>query len=472
MKQEELFLKLEDVWKDRTDTPMIVTSEQNIYWPDFEKLVSEYEAMIPSGTKRAGLVMKHGPRQIAALFAILKSNAAYIPAEPSFPRERIKFMLEDAAANGVITEEGWIDLHSTKEIIHDGLAYILFTSGSTGMPKGVAIRPENILHYARAFDNEYHIQPGDRMLQYSVCSFDIFTEEVLASLLNGASLAIPSPEEKETIPDLMNFCQKHDVTMLSGFPYLLEDMNHLDSIPSSLRLLVSGGDVLRARQIDHLKNVTDAMIYNTYGPSETTVCCSYQRCDNIEPLEDGTYPIGKPVLGSEIRILDENLQPVQKGETGEICILGGGVGAGYAGNRKKENEAFLETEDGKRLYRSGDLGYEMEDGTFAFIHRRDDQVMILGRRTEPTEIENILLKNPAIRQAFVLGQSDENNLSYLTAYLVFEIEQPVSQVQAHLKEFLPEYMIPEFFVKLESLPLNDNGKVDVQALPKVLKSGL
>lgn len=136
------------------------------------------------------------------------------------------------------------------------------------------------------------------MLQYSVCSFDIFVEEVFASLLNGAALAIPADEDKTDIHTLMNFVERRHVTMLSGFPYLLAEMNHLRQIPSSLRLLISGGDVLRGVYVDHL--LDKAEVYNTYGPSETTVCASYYRCNGGTVLEDGTYPIGHPVLGAQI----------------------------------------------------------------------------------------------------------------------------------------------------------------------------
>ncbi|MFR1638931.1 MAG: AMP-binding protein [Eggerthellaceae bacterium] len=174
----------------------------------------------------------------------------------------------------------------------DDLAYILYTSGSTGTPKGVAVRNRNVCHYVRAFQNEFHPDATDTMLQYAACSFDIFVEEVFATLLSGAALAMPSPETKQDIRSLMDFVEKHEVTEISGFPYLLLDMNRLPSIPACLRLLISGGDVLRARYIENL--VGKAEVYNTYGPSETTVCASYCRCNGQPPLPDGTYPVGAP----------------------------------------------------------------------------------------------------------------------------------------------------------------------------------
>lgn len=203
------------------------------------------------------------------------------------------------------------------------------------------------------------------MLQYSVCSFDIFVEEVFTTLLSSAVLAIPSAATKKNIHSLMEFATKNNITEISGFPYLLLEMNHLARIPKSLRLLISGGDVLRA---SYITNSTDKVeIYNTYGPSETTVCASYYRCNNVMPLTDGTYPVGKPVLGTQIEILDEHLFPVKQGEIGEIYILGDGISARYIGNRKRENEAFVTRQNGSVLYRSGDLGYFLPDGNIAFL---------------------------------------------------------------------------------------------------------
>ncbi len=218
------------------------------------------------------------------------------------------------------------------------------------------------------------------MLQYSVCSFDIFVEEVFASLLNGIAIAIPSEEDKADIQSLMKFIEKHRVTIISGFPYLLAEMNHLSEIPSSLRLLISGGDVLRGVYVDHL--LKKAEVYNTYGPSETTVCASYYRCNGGTVLEDGTYPIGLPVKGSNIRIMDTDGKELPPGETGEICIYGDGISLGYIGNYDEENKAFETQPHGSIMYRSGDLGYILPDGNIAFLHRKDTQIMIYGKRVE------------------------------------------------------------------------------------------
>ena len=216
----------------------------------------------------------------------------------------------------------------------------------------------------------------------------------------------------------------------------------------------------------------DAVITNTYGPSETTVCASYFKCSGANALADGSYPVGRPVLDSEIVILDEDLNPVPDGTVGELCITGGGVSAGYIGERKIENEAFVSRADGGVLYRSGDLGYVLPDGNLAFLHRKDTQIMILGKRVETAEVESVLCKCPEIEKAVVKAYADEQQLSYLVAYIVTkEAQAALSTIKKEMARFLPAYMIPEFFVRLNDLPLNPNGKVDAKSLPVVLKEG-
>ena len=354
--------------------------------------------------------------------------------------------------------------------VPDGLAYILYTSGTSGRPKGVEIENHSVVNYAEAFETEFKTGPGDIMLQYSVCSFDIFVEEVFTTLLNGAAIAIPTPAIRNgSIDGLMKFIERHDVTIIDGFPYLLAELNKLPTLPQSVNLLISGGDVIRGSYITNLRK-PGIRIYNTYGPSETTVCSNYFRADNAEPLDDGTFPIGKAVKGVEVRILDKNLKPVAKGAVGEICIFGEGVGRGYLGN-PPEQRNFVTLPDGTRMYRSGDLGYELPDGNLAFLHRRDEQVMILGKRVEPEEVENVLNSCPGVERGIVRAFLDDNGLHYLTAYFVAKDKPTLHDIRSHMASELVDFMIPEFFVRVPSIPLTDRGKVDTDALPVVIKEG-
>lgn len=424
-----------------------------------------------------GIVMSHGIEMIAAMLAVLKSGAAYIPAEKSLPEDRRKYMMKKAGVKLIIDDEFCRDLKPAAREYEDrstpnGLAYVLYTSGTTGRPKGVEVENRSVVNYAEAFEAEFHVSPGDVMLQYSVCSFDIFVEEVYTTLLNGATLAIPPDSVmKGDINDLMDFVRHHGVTEISGFPYLLAEMNKLDSLPPTLRLLISGGDVIRDTYIDRLRDMPP-MIYNTYGPSETTVCASYFRCDNASPLDDGTFPIGHPVKGVCVKILDENLNEVPAGEKGEICIFGEGVSRGYLGN-PPEQKNFVTLDDGTRMYRSGDMGYRLADGNLIFLHRRDDQVMILGKRVEPEEVENVLNTSPCVERAIVRAFTDDYGLAYLVAYIIPKEKAGCSlhNIKSYLKSELSDFMVPEFFVEVRDIPLNQHGKVDMNALPIVMKEG-
>lgn len=422
-----------------------------------------------------GIVMSHGIEMIAAMLAVLKSGAAYVPAEPSLPRERIDYMMRTACVDFVITDDYCRDLPTAEPLpdrsVPDGVAYILYTSGTSGRPKGVVVENHSVVNYAEAFEHEFHVAPGDVMLQYSICSFDIFVEEVFTTLLNGATLAIPSKKVKDgSLADLMAFCERHGVTEISGFPYLLADMNRYQCYPPKLRLLISGGDVIRAAYITWLKD-RDFVIYNTYGPSETTVCATYFRVDNALPLDDGTYLVGTPVKGVGVKILDNDLREVPVGTTGEICIFGEGVSRGYLGN-PPEQVNFVTLADGTRMYRSGDLGYLLPNGNIAFLHRKDRQVMILGRRVEPEEVENVLNESPCVERGVVRAFTDEQGLAYLTAYFVPSHKNcQLSRIRRFLRSRLADFMVPEFFVKMDDIPLTRRGKVNDRILPVVMKEG-
>ncbi|MCD7708416.1 MAG: AMP-binding protein, partial [Clostridiales bacterium] len=379
---DTVYSLFENVAKNHRDETAIIENSRTMTFGELLDLVDGIAEGFPKGTCNVGIVMRHRAEMIAVILAALKRGAAYIPAEPDFPTGRIHDMMSEAQVDFVLTDRAYA--HKLKgfdvKLAECGAcekisisnspddagmakpedpAYVLYTSGTTGRPKGVCVSNSNVCHYVRAFYDEFHPGPGDIMLQYSVCSFDIFVEEVFTSLLNGAALAIPSDDDMTGIRPLMNFIERHGVTMVSGFPYLLAEMNHLPQIPKTLRLLISGGDVLRGVYVDRL--IKQAEVYNTYGPSETTVCASYYRCDG-NVLEDGTYPIGHPVKDAKIVILGKNGNEVPIGETGEICITGGGVSLGYIGDHDEENRAFERLADGSSMYHSGDLGYILPDG--------------------------------------------------------------------------------------------------------------
>ena len=477
MNTKTIYSSFKEIVEKYPDEPAIITDAETISFSELDKIVNAIlHKFKDEGHKFIGIVMHHGIYQIAAMLAVLKSGAAYVPAEPFLPADRIRYMMKNAGVSLIIDDkycENIIpsDSDYKDKSTPDGIAYVLYTSGTTGRPKGVMVENHSVVNYADAFEEEMKIKPGDIMLQYSICSFDIFVEEVFATLLNGASLAIPSDEiHNGSLKGLMDFCKRNNVTILDGFPYLIADINHQpDLLPPSVNLIISGGDVVRANYISNLKK-DGIRIYNTYGPSETTVCSNYFRIDNALPLDDGTFPIGKPVKGVEVKILDENFNELPQGEVGEICIFGNGVGHGYLGN-PPEQANFVTLKDGTKFYRSGDMGYTLPDGNMVFLHRRDDQVMILGRRVEPEEVENVLNEYKDIDRGIVRAFIDEAGLHYLVAYIIPNVGFTLTGLKDWLKSKLADFMIPEFFVALHKIPVTPRGKVDTAQLPVVLKIG-
>ncbi|MCM1033736.1 MAG: amino acid adenylation domain-containing protein [Odoribacter sp.] len=476
MEQLTIYSKFKDAVRKHPEAPAVIEDDRILTYAELDGMVDRIMAKFYDARPDfIGIVMHHGAEQIAAMLAVLKSGAAYVPAEPTLPQERIDYMMNTAGVKMIITDNYCrhlqpVPVSMPDRSTPDSVAYVLYTSGTTGRPKGVVVENHSVVNYAEAFETEFHTGQGDVMLQYSVCSFDIFVEEVFTTLLNGAAVCIPPTSiHNGSLHELMKFIERHNVTIVDGFPYLIAEMNRLHDIPASIKLIISGGDVIRGSYITNLRN-RGIKIYNTYGPSETTVCSNYYRVDNVEPLADGTYPIGKAIKGVQVKILDKYLQEVKRGETGEICILGEGVSRGYLGN-PPEQRNFVTLADGTRMYRSGDLGYEMPDGNLAFLHRRDEQVMILGKRVEPEEVENVLNTCQCVDRGVVRAFKDENGLHYLVAYIVAGGDCSLHKIRSWLKSKLVDFMIPEFFVKVNGIPLTRRGKVDVEALPVVMKEG-
>lgn len=476
MKKRTIYSRFKEIVDTYPDNPAIIEDDRKLTFSELDRMADAIAHKFYNRQPQSvGIVMHHGAEQIAAMLAVLKSGAFYVPAEPTLPQERIDYMMKTAGVDFIITDNFCKHLIVSAESMPDrstpdGLAYVLYTSGTSGKPKGVSVENHSVVNYCEAFEAEFKTGQGDVMLQYSVCSFDIFVEEVFTTLLNGAALCIPSHAvHAGSLDGLLKFAERHGVTIIDGFPYLLAEMNKLDYIPKSIRLIISGGDVIRASYISRLKDL-GIRIYNTYGPSETTVCSNYYRVDNAKPLDDGTFPIGKAIKGVEVKILDQNLNEVPRGTVGEICIFGEGISRGYI-NNAPEQANFVTFADGTRMYRSGDLGYELPDGNIAFLNRRDNQVMILGKRVEPEEVENVLNTCPEVERGVVRAFLDDNGLHYLTAYVITKENATLKEIRKYLSDRLTNFMIPEFFVKVKTIPLTRRGKVDVDSLPVVMKEG-
>ena len=433
--------------------------------------------------------MNHSINCIVAIMAILKTGNGYIPIEPSFPKERIAYMLQESKADAVITEEEFRTLFGNSVPVYcleedtmnqlgdfkcqlyypseEDTVYVLYTSGSTGEPKGVMVSNKNVINYVEAFQKEFSITQNDCVLQNSVCTFDIFVDEVFPILLAGGTLAIPNEEVKNNMERLLGFIENNNVTVISAFPYFIAELNKV-RIPGSIRLLISGGDVLRFNYIDNLLGQVE--VYNTYGPTETTVCATYYHCQKEDIVKYPSIPIGKSIQGVEIYLLDANKKPVKQGEIGEICIRGAGVSKGYLNKPEETKKYFISNPylENDILYCSGDLGIMNQDGNLLFLRRKDAQVMIYGKRVEPEEVEKCLSRYAGIDFVSVQASVDQEGNAYLVGYIAAKNAIDKGKLIKYLKQYLPDFMIPKYFILVPHIPLTMNGKIDKLGLPKIL----
>lgn len=439
-----------------------------------------------------GIILEHSIDLIIDIIAVLKAGAAYIPMEHSFPKNRINYIIGQAPIKYLITKEEYLDKIDNKLIVIDNninlmnysnekpkidlngsnAIYTLYTSGSTGNPKGVVVEHHNVANYIEAFKKEFNVNENDKMLQNSVVTFDIFTEELFPILCNGGTLVIIPEEQENNAKEILNLIEKEKISFISAFPYLISDINKLvndgANFPESLRVVISGGDTLRKEHCNHIINKTK--VYNTYGPTETTVVCSYYHYTDKE-VDSKTVPIGKSIYGIGMIVLDENFNKVQPGEIGEICIVGNGVSRGYLHLDEETRNNFITNpfNNKERMYLSGDLGLLKKDGNIEFIKRKDQQVMIQGRRVEPCEVENVLYKFRSIRTAIVKPYQDQEGYSFLVGYIQTDQNIPLKDIKSHLLQYIPDYMVPEYFIKVNNFDVTLNGKIDRKVLPVILK---
>lgn len=443
--------------------------------------------------KMVGLCAERSVEMIAGMIAILKAGATYVPFDPSYPAERLAFMINDTQIELMLAQANLFpsvsQLGRFKTVILDAntpegsaletedpkssatatnLAYVMYTSGSTGLPKGVMVENRSVARLV--FETNFcEFGPDEVFLQYAPISFDASTFEIWGALLHGATLVL-MPPQASSLQEIGATIRKHNVTTMwltAGLFHVFVDQRLEDLRP--VRQLLAGGDVLlsgKVRQV--LEQLPHTTLINGYGPTEGTTftCCHIMRPgDAISE----SVPVGRPISNSFVYLLDENLAPVGAGETGEIVAGGDGVARGYLNAPGLTAEKFLcdpYVGDAKaRMYRTGDLGRWLPDGTLEFLGRRDSQVKILGHRIELGEIEATLANHVAIRQVCVVAPSDASGNKRLAAYYVATSPITAAELKEFLASKLPAYMVPAFYVSMNALPLNSNGKVDRAALP-------
>lgn len=443
-----------------------------------------------------GICMPRSIDFIVGILAILKAGGAFVPLDPTYPKERLALLISDAQVTLLLTQQNSmteidspvIDVEiAQNEIrslssaaIHSNvkpsdLAYVIYTSGSTGRPKGVMIEHQSMVNHHFAVIQEYELQASDRVLQASALSFDIAIEEIFPTLMCGARLVLRSPDCLLSTQQFLQFIETYQITVLNlptalwhQIVYALAELNlHLTS---AVRLVVVGGEkASRSTYLTWLEKVGQHPRWiNTYGPTEATVIATL-----YDPIQSGfdqaELSIGSAIANTQTYVLDARMQPVPIGVTGELWIGGVGVGRGYLRRPEQTRERFIEHQfpglPKTRLYRTGDLVRYREDGKLEYLGRNDDQIKIRGFRIELGEVEFQLTQHPAITTAIVLAQNQQ-----LIAYVIPQAAVEPTQLQQFLKQRLPSYMIPSAFVELETFPMTPNGKVDRKALLKIAPS--
>ena len=440
-----------------------------------------------------GICVERSIEMVVGLLGILKAGGAYLPLDPSYPLERLSFMLEDAAVSIVLTLERleqslpthwsqtvyldseWneISLRSVENPPHeaggDDLAYIIYTSGSTGKPKGVQIQHQSLIISTAARFSYYQLPVGTFLLLPSF-SFDSSVAVIFWTLCAGGTLAIPREGTQRDPAHLARMIASEHVTHLLALPSLYSALltTARPGELMTLRVAIVAGEACPKDLVGrHHLALPQTSLFNEYGPTEGTVWSSVYEF----PVEAGAViPIGKPIPNVEIYILDQHLQPIPPGVAGELHIGGDCLARGYLNRPELTRERFIPNTFSRRasarLYRTGDLARFLPDGNIEFIGRCDHQVKIRGYRIELGEIEATLSKHPAVEACVVVATEDETDRR-LVAYIVSRREQPLApnELREHIGSELPEYMVPANFVALESLPLTSNGKIDQRALP-------
>jgi thioester reductase-like protein/amino acid adenylation domain-containing protein len=366
----------------------------------------------------------------------------------------------------------------------DNLAYVIYTSGSTGKPKGVMITHQNIVNHATSIIDKYQINSHDRILQFTTFIFDVAAEEIFPAWLSGATLIICPQEMVTNLIEFSQFLAQESLTVVNlPTPYwqewVLEIDRKISQIPDSLRLVITGSDqVLPEKLALWQKLVTEKrqniQWINAYGLTETTITSTvYQLPVNYQLNTTHSVPIGRPIANTEIYILDQNLQPVPIGIPGELHIGGAGLARGYLNRKQLTNEKFISnpisSSKSSRLYKTGDLARYLPDGNIEFLGRIDYQVKIRGFRIELGEIEAVLAQHPLVKSSAVIVREIQPGNKQLVAYVVTEDHSNIQQdLRSFLKQNLPDYMLPAFFVRLAELPLTPTGKINRRALSALM----
>jgi amino acid adenylation domain-containing protein len=438
-----------------------------------------------------GICMDRSLEMLISVLGVLKAGGAYVPLDPLFPRKRLEFMLDHAGVAVLLTQqhvaveldarsEQVICLERDLKLIEaekaenpvvqttpDNLAYVIYTSGSTGQPKGVQISHGSVINFLSSMRRRPGFTQQDTLLAVTTLSFDIAGLELFLPLMAGGRVVIAGRDALTDTARFIELIEESGATAMQATPAvwrLLLDVGWKGN--ENLRILCGGEALLRSLAAE-LSEKGDSL-WNLFGPTETTI---WSTIDQVQP-GDKLVSIGKPIANTQVYVLSHDLQPVPIGLAGELYIGGDGLARGYLNAADATAQKFLPdpfgARTGARLYRTGDAARYLPDGKLEFLGRLDHQVKIRGHRIELGEIETALLQHPALREAVVVARNEGAGDKRLVAYIVAAREQlspTVNELRRHLREQLPDYMLPAAFVILPALPLTANGKINRRALP-------
>jgi amino acid adenylation domain-containing protein len=449
-----------------------------------------------------GICMERSLDLVVGILGILKAGGAYLPIDPSYPAERMSFMLKDAQASVLVTQQelaaslpvdttpiicidapqpAILDCKPTLNPVNDtaaeSFAYVIYTSGSTGKPKGVMVTHHNAVRLFQATQDWFHFNDQDVWTLFHSCAFDFSVWEIFGALLHGGRLVVVPYLVSRSPEAFYDLLSRSRVTILNQTPSAFRQLIQAEQTasepkPLALRYVIFGGEAL---EMQSLKPWFDRhgdespQLANMYGVTETTVHVTYRLLRKSD-LNSGSV-IGVPIPDLQVYILDRRLQPVPIEVPGELFVGGAGVARGYLNRADLTAERFIRNpfsnDPAARLYRTGDRARFLPNRDIEYIGRMDHQVKIRGFRIEPGEIESLLRRHPAVREAVVIAREDQPGDKRLVAYFVSQNGARASalELRAHLKDRLPDYMVPSVFVVLDELPLTPNGKVDRRALP-------
>ncbi|MDF0665454.1 MAG: amino acid adenylation domain-containing protein [Nitrospira sp.] len=492
--QSECFPQLFEAQVERTpDTVALSMGREVLRYGELNARANQLARYLQTlGAKpgvTVGIGLERSFEMVIALMAVMKSGAAYVPLDPDYPRDRLRYMSENASLAIVLTSEALADRFDAqvcrrvcldresgriaRESDHNvppsatphDLAYILYTSGSTGQPKGVEIPHQALVNFLCSIRQEPGCLPEDVMLSVTTLSFDIAGLELYVPLLVGARVEIADRAVAMDGRQLRVLCEAVQPTIMQATPATWRMLVEAGWQGSNRLTVLCGGEPLPPDLATLLLDRSVAL-WNMYGPTETTIWSTIERIER----SDGEITIGRPIANTEVYILDQFLQPVPIGVSGELYIGGHGLARGYCGRPDLTQERFIPhpfSQEPARLYRTGDSARYRPDGRIVHLGRLDHQVKIRGFRIELGEIETALNRHHAVRQTVVIARDDDHGVKQLVAYLVCQEGSIPSQpeLRAFLRAEIPEYMVPSLFVFLKAMPLTANNKVDRKALP-------